>query len=123
MSLSVYVDDSLISGPSLKECKEEMEAILDHFKGTVVPPTKIHPDGTEERDLLGSTLLFNRSKRFMKIHMKAYIQKMLERFNMEGCRSVSSPCAPYADLSLGKTDEKFPMRQLMLVLSHLTILA
>jgi hypothetical protein len=90
-----------------------MEAILNHFKGTVVHPTKIHADGTEERDLLGSTLLFNRNKRFMKIHMKSYIEKMLAKFNMVGCKPANSPCAPYADLSLGKVDEKFPMRQLV----------
>ena len=112
MLLSVYVDDSLISGPDRRACKAEMEAILEHFKGTVVEPTKIHADGTEERDLLGATLLYNQRKRYMKIHMRASIEKVSAKFNMTGCKNAKTPYVPHTDLSGGGANEKYPMRQL-----------
>ena len=62
MLLSVYVDDSFLSGPDLQECREEMNGILAHFEGKEVKPTKVHTDGTEERDLLGATLLYNHTE-------------------------------------------------------------
>ena len=122
MCISVYVDDTLISGPDLQEMRKEMKEILKHFAGEEVPPTKVHEDGTEERDLLGSTLLYNQKERTMKIHMKDYINKMLKKFNMEGCGRAATPCAPYADLSSGKPVEGFPMRQLVGTLLWLSVM-
>ena len=112
MLLSIYVDDSLIAGPDADGIKKEMETILNHFKGEEVKPTKVHTDGTEERDLLGATLLYNQKKRFMLIHMRGAIEKVLKKFNMTGCRGVSTPFVPHTDLSGGGANEAFPMRQL-----------
>jgi hypothetical protein len=123
MALSVYVDDSLMSGLSLREIRLEMEAILKHFKGKEVMPSKIHDDGTEERDLLGATLLYNQAKRYMKLHMAVSIAKVLKKFLMEGCKSISTPCAPYSDLSSGQLVEAFPMRQLVGALLWLAVMS
>ena len=118
MTLSVYVDDSLISGPCKKTITEEMNAILKHFKGEEVLPKKVYEDGTEERDLLGTTLLYNQKAKTMKIHMKDYIEKLLNNekncgFNMVGCKSAPTPCLSGADLSQGKEKPEFPMRRLV----------
>jgi hypothetical protein len=96
-----------------------MNGILEYFKGTEVKPVKVHPDGTEERDLLGATLLYNRESRYMKIHMKDAILKVLKKFNMSGCKSVSTPMAHNADLCGGGKNESFPMRQLCGCLNYI----
>ena len=38
MMLTVYVDDSLISGPCDQEIKKEMNSILEYFEGKEVEP-------------------------------------------------------------------------------------
>jgi hypothetical protein len=122
MTLSVYVDDSLISGPSISEITNEMNEILEHFKGEEVKPKKIHKDGTEERDLLGSTLLYNHKKRTMKIHMSTYIEKMLKAHEMEGWNGkVDKPISPDVDLGGGKSREDVPMRQIVGALLWLAV--
>jgi hypothetical protein len=98
-----------------------MDKIMKVFSGTVVDPIKIHDDGTEERDLLGATLLFNREKRFMKVHMENSIKKVLKRFNMEGCKKVVTPFAAYTDLS-GGGEKEFPMRQLCGCLNYIAVI-
>ena len=119
MLLSVYVDDSFLSGPDLQECREEMNGILAHFEGKEVKPTKVHTDGTEERDLLGATLLYNQKKRYMKIHMSDSIEKVLKKFNMTGCRKVATPYVPHTDLSGGGENKAYPMRQLCGCLNYI----
>ena len=37
LKLCVYVDDSLITGPNLKELQQEMKVILDRFPGKIIP--------------------------------------------------------------------------------------
>ncbi|MAG85869.1 MAG: hypothetical protein CMB97_00425 [Flavobacteriaceae bacterium] len=61
MKLTIYVDDSLLAGPVKSELEAEMKMILARFPGKVIPP-EILSDGTEKRDLLGVTLLYNRKK-------------------------------------------------------------
>ena len=119
MLLSVYVDDSFISGPNLSDVKAEMNAILTYFEGKEVEPTKVHHDGTEERDLLGATLLYNRKKRYMKVHMKDAIVKVLKRFNMSDCKGAPTPAVANADLSAGGDNKVYPMRQLCGCLNYI----
>ena len=68
MWCSVYVDDSLLSGPTKSGLDRERKAILDQFPGRQILP-QYDKDGNEVRDILGATLLFNRVKRYMKLHM------------------------------------------------------
>ena len=68
MWCSVYVDDSLLSGPTKSGLDRERKAILDRFPGRQILP-QYDKDGNEVRDILGATLLFNRVKRYMKLHM------------------------------------------------------
>ena len=83
----------------------------------VQTPKKVHEGGTEERDLLGSTLLCNQKEGTVKIHVKDCMEKMLTNpdlgFNMGGCGASATPCAPRADLSSGKDRSDFPMRRLV----------
>jgi hypothetical protein len=99
-----------------------MEEILKQFKGEEVKPKKVHEDGTEERDLLGSTLLFNQKVRTMKIHMSDYIDKMLKTHEMEGWKGkVDKPILPYVDLGGGVPREDVPMRKIVGALLWLAV--
>ena len=53
MWCSVYVDDSLLSGPNKNSLDRERELILTRFPGRQIKPDKILKDGTEVRDILG----------------------------------------------------------------------
>ena len=68
MWCSVYVDDSLLSGPNKVSLDREREKILTRFPGRQIAPT-YDADGNEVRDILGATLLYNAKNNFMKLHM------------------------------------------------------
>lgn len=73
--------------------------------------------GNEVRDLLGATLVFNRTRKYAKIHVEGAILRALKRFNMVGCRKLSSPCAPNsADSQDSTPNTTFPVRSIVGVL-------
>ena len=109
MKLSIYVDDSAISGPGLDRIQKEMEAILKKFPGKIVPP-RMEGD-VEVRDWLGAVVRYNRGKRQLSITMEPAIDKLLKQFNMADCKSVATPCVVSNDLSAGKPNTHFPIRQ------------
>ena len=80
--LSIYVDDSLLSGPNKNEVDTEVQNILNKFPGKIIAP-KIHPTGAVEYDILGSTLTYNREKRFMKLTMADAVDRVIKKFHME----------------------------------------
>ena len=116
MVLSVYVDDSIIQGPSRKEIREEMHQIMKSFPGKVISPerdtwdkdrrnlvneldkityNRVVPatfEGTvEKRDLLGATLRYDRANHKMSITMEDQIDRVIDKFRMKGCRTVTTP--------------------------------
>lgn len=111
MILSMYVDDSLISGPCKAKVREETNRILSRFSGKIIHPV-VGADGVETRDLLGATLLYCREKKSVKIHMRDAIAKLLKKYNMSGCRPSAVPCVP-GRLDTGVKCDKFPLRQLV----------
>jgi hypothetical protein len=68
MWCSVYVDDSLLSGPNRSSLDAEREKILRRFPGRKIEPT-YDENGNEIRDILGATLVYSAKKRYMKLHM------------------------------------------------------
>ena len=80
LTLSVCVDDNLISGPCEDEVKREMQRILDAFPGKVIP-ADMRGD-VEVRDILGATVEYCRARRYLKIHMADAINKLLKKYQM-----------------------------------------
>ena len=115
--LTIYVDDSLINGPNKQECDEARLRILEKFSGKSIEPVYEENGTVEVRDVLGLTVKYNRKKRYLKISLEENIRKVLKKFNMEGCKSVSTPCIPM-NLAEGKKADKFPIRQLVGALQY-----
>ena len=112
MVLSVYVDDGLLSGPDPTAVRAERDRILRKLGGKVVPP-EMGEGGVEIRDILGATLIYDRSNNYMKFSVSAGIDRCLKKFNMENCKSVVSPCVPSIPVNEGDPDTVFPIRSLV----------
>ena len=90
LRLGVFVDDNTISGKDPQEVNSEMQAILKVFPGKVIPAEEMS-DGWLRYDLLGTDVWYRKSTRELKITMERYIQKMAQKFRMEGCKPSPSP--------------------------------
>ena len=76
------------------------------------------------RDMLGATLVFNRERRYAKSHVEGAILRALQKFNMVGCRKLSTPSAPNsADESDKTPNTVFPIRSIVGVLQYLAVIA
>ena len=115
LTLSMYVDDTLLSGPCERTVIRAREEILKQFPGKIIDP--VMENGWETWDIFGVKLSYNRALRSMKMNMQAAIDKLLEKFRMVGCRPVASPCVS-GDLSAGEPDTTFPIRSLVGALLH-----
>ena len=49
--------------------------------------------------ILGIQIIRDRTKRLLYLSQKDYICKVLQRFNMEGGKAISTPLPPYVKLS------------------------
>jgi len=122
MLLTIYVDDSLLSGPDPAECQREMTKILARFSGKVID-AEMEPKGVEVRDILGATMRYCRSKRWLKLSVEGAISRMLKKFNMEECRPLSSPCVSEDPVAEGPENTSWPIRSCVGVLQHLAVVA
>ena len=89
MYMSVYVDDSLMSGPCKRQLAEEREAILAKFGGTTGKPTM--EGDVELRDLLGVEFRYCAARKYMKMSMAPAIDKLLKKFGCEDIKVVTTP--------------------------------
>ena len=79
----VYVDDLLIIGPrGSKAIKKLKQALGKRFSMTDLGPCHHY---------LGMAVTRDREKKTLSLSQSAYIQKILIRFGMEDCKSVSTP--------------------------------
>ncbi len=115
--LSIYVDDTLMSGPNLLELRKARDQILSKFPGKIIEP--VRNGKWLEWDVLGATLRYCREERRLEITMEHHIKKLLEKFRMQDCRIVSTPCTG-ASLVDEKTNETFPIRSLVGALQHIS---
>ena len=109
--LSMYVDDTLLAGPNQSEVEAARQEILSEFSGKLIEP-KTDSDGNQVWDLNGVNLTYNRNRRYMRLDMEPAIRSILKKFRMEGCKPVATPCVS-GDLSVGETDESYPLRSLV----------
>ena len=87
----VYVDDLLIVG---HKAKEHLQHISKRFKITIQESPS---------DFLGVEISRNRPRKQIKLHLKSYIDKTLEKFNMQNCKPATTPMAVGANLSIANS--------------------
>ena len=80
--LSLYVDDILLAGTSLKAIKTIKDWLSLNFE---------MKDMGEAEYILGVKIKRDRSKRMLSMSQKTYIAKILERFNMRDCKPMDTP--------------------------------
>ena len=80
VKLSVYVDDNLLTGPSVCEVESEVAKTLGVSKGKILHP--VLKNGWQVWDVLGAELSYNRSQRCFKLSMQTYIEKLADKLNV-----------------------------------------
>ena len=90
LTLILYVDDMLIAGKSHKE--------IDALKARLHETFDMKDLG-DANHILGMRIIRDRKKHVLYLSLKEYIGKVLQRFHMEGAKSISTPLPPYVKLS------------------------
>ena len=101
--LVIYVDDILIACKREYELQKFKETFMKRFKSTDLGPLHYY---------LGLQIF--RTQDTISISQKSYLEKVLKQFNMDSCKSVSTPLERKLDLETiknGKQDETYPCRQ------------
>ena len=118
-TLSIYVDDTLLTGPCESELKKIRTEILNKFPGKIIKPDlekDENGDTIEIRDILGVTHRYIPKRRWMKLSMEGSIKKILTKFKMENAKARSTPCVN-SSLDEGR-DSTFPLRELVGALQY-----
>ena len=107
--LALYVDDGLLSSTSLHAINRIVSSLSQTFKIKFGQANRFV--GMEIiKDLDG-----------IKIHQSSCIKKLLERFNMQNCKAVSTPGTPQLKLtSESSANSAIPYRELIGALMFLT---
>ena len=98
--LTLYVDDMLIAGHSLKDIADLKSKLHRHFD---------MKDLGDANCILGMRIKRDRSNKLLYLSQKEYVHKVLERFNMQQGKSCSTPFLAYLKLSKDdcpQSDEK-----------------
>ena len=88
--LILYVDDMLIAGHSKKDIAELKQKLSSQFD---------MKDLGDAHHILGMRVTRDRKKGLLFLSQEEYVHKVLERFNMQSGRSVSTPLPAYLKLS------------------------
>jgi hypothetical protein len=126
LTLSLYVDDMIITSLYKKFLDEEVKKIKDKWKITTADIDKYRRADdlptTNRYDVLGAEVEYDPIRRYLKIHCSKYIGKLLEKFKKSSpdLRTANSPCDQgVPDLAVGKERDDFPIRELVGGLGHL----
>ena len=88
--LILYVDDMLIAGKSVADVNALKHRLHETFA---------MKDLGDASHILGMRITRDRSRKLLFLSQKEYIDRVLERFHMEGGKAISTPLPPYAKLS------------------------
>ena len=88
--LALYVDDMLIVGQDVTMIRRLKEDLSKSFDMKDLGPAK---------QILGIEIVRDRKIKGIWLSQEKYIERVLERFNMKGAKSVSSPLANHFKLS------------------------
>ena len=111
--LLLYVDDILIAGPSIEEIKNLKKELSKQFE---------MKDLGSAKQILEMRITRDRAKGTLKLSQAEYVKKVLNRFNMDKVKPVSTPLGSHFRLCKDqspKTDKeiehmsRYPMPQLL----------
>jgi fibronectin type 3 domain-containing protein len=88
--LLLYVDDVLVVESDLKKIKALKERLESEF---------VMKDLGAARQIIEMRITRNRKDRKLWLSQEKYIENVLQRFNMDMCKSVTSPLANHFKLS------------------------
>ena len=120
LKMSVYVDDNIITGPSLPELEREMKQILSMYAGREIK-ADLEPNGWQVWDALGAEFRYNRAQRSMKLTMSSYIDKLAQKYNVR--TTAPNPNCNENDLVAEKFEIKFPLREMIGALQWVSTIA
>ncbi|GJR15593.1 retrovirus-related pol polyprotein from transposon TNT 1-94 [Tanacetum coccineum] len=84
--LLLYVDDMLVAGSDMAEIKKLKRQLSQEFKMKDLGPTK---------QILGMSIIIDRTKGTLRLSQEKYIRKVLEKFNMKDAGLIMAK-VPYA---------------------------
>lgn len=102
--LLLYVDDMLIVGPNSIKIQKLKNKLNESFDMKDLGPVK---------KILGMQILRDRKKGKLWLSQENYIEKVLERFNMDKAKSVSCPLAAHFKLSKSQSPSSEEEREEM----------
>ena len=79
--IALYVDDLFLEGRKLRKIKEVKDGLRAEFKMKYLGETKFLLGIEIRRQVNGDVLLV----------LERYVRDVVKRFNMEGCKSLSTP--------------------------------
>jgi len=94
--LLLYVDDGL----TLTKCKNTLERVLSHLS------QKFEVTRCSDRHYVGMEIHRDRKRQAIFINQSSYIQKVIEKFNMQGSKSVSTPADSNIVLTKASDEEQ-----------------
>lgn len=93
--VALWVDDVIVFSNDVKSKNEEKSSLAHHFEMKDLGPI---------RRCLGMNVMRDRGKRQLFIEQSHYIEQILKRFSMDGCKPVSTPME--ADVKSLVVDDK-----------------
>ena len=88
--LTLYVDDILIAGHSKKDIADIKHKLFSQFN---------MKDLGDANHILGMCITRDRKNGLLYLSQKEYVQKVLEHFNMQKGKALSTPLPTYLKLS------------------------
>ena len=80
--IACHLDDLLMIGPHIGAIKQVKKALSQRFRMTDLVPCSFY---------LGMTVTWDRQSRTIKLGQQSYLEKVLEDFDMTGCKPVATP--------------------------------
>ena len=107
--ITVYVDDCIVGAKTEELCRIEVDKINAKHPLKLIE-TREDENGTVHFDMCGADIEYNSKQRTLRISMAGYIDKILERFNMQGCNPRPIPGFPEENLYMKSKPSDFKFK-------------
>jgi hypothetical protein len=102
--LLLYVDDMLVAGPDMTEIRNLKKQLSKEFDMKDLGPAK---------KILGMQITRDKQKGTLQLSQTEYINRVLQRFNMDNAKPVSTPLASHFRLSKDQSPKTEEDKELM----------